>query len=335
MSGRVFRGVEIAGLRSDEERVSRIAAEIASPGVELREEGEVVRYRVYVPLAGSSSAARRLRDLWDELGGAPAATLRAFREPERDWGTEARRSFRGTAVGPFWIGPPWIEPPAERLAVRINPGRAFGTGLHPTTRIALRLLAGPAGRRAAEPAERSTRRVGRTASHRRSRRAGQPTAGARTLTGARVLDLGAGSGVLGLAALALGATRVVALDVDPHALANAAENRALNKGSPRLHLIAGSLPALAPSLTFDLVLANLETAILTSLLPRLARLLSPGGRLMVSGVTREQHEGLLAVARGEGLRCRRRLSEVGWWGAQLESRGLPTRPPSWVGGARP
>jgi ribosomal protein L11 methyltransferase len=137
------------------------------------------------------------------------------------------------------------------------------------------------------------------------------------LSRARVLDLGTGSGVLALAALALGAGRVVALDVDRHALENASENGALNAAGRRLRVVAGSLDSLSRRAAFDLVLANLETAILCPLLPRLATVLAPAGRLLVSGVTTAQRAAFLVAAEAQGFECRRRFSEAGWWGGEL------------------
>jgi ribosomal protein L11 methyltransferase len=304
MVERVFRGVEIAGRPEDEELVARLAAEVGSPGVEQREADDGVLYRLYFPPTAPRETARGIRARWLRLGGTPAAAPRAFEEPECDWGARARGSFRGTRVGPFWIGPPWVAAPKDRLAIRINPGRAFGTGLHPTTRVALRLLTGarPAGAgEAREPAgARGTRSAG-------------------PLRGARVLDVGTGSGILAIASLALGASRVTALDVDLHALANAAENRSLNAGSGRLDLVAGSPSALATVREFDVVLANLEAPILLPLLPELARALAPAGRLLASGVTVGQRLELVEAAARRGLRVRRRASESGWWGALLEA----------------
>lgn len=302
MGERVFRGVEIAGRPEDEELVARLAAEVGSPGVEQREAGEGVLYRLYFPSTAPREIARGLRARWLRLGGAPDVAPRAFEEPERDWG--ARGSFRGTRVGPFWIGPPWVAAPKDRLAIRINPGRAFGTGLHPTTRVALRLLtsAAPAGDGGAR--ERAGARGKRPAA---------------PLRGARVLDVGTGSGILAIASLALGASRVTALDVDLHALANAAENQSLNVGSGRLELVAGSPSALAPGREFDVVLANLEAPILVPLLPELGRALAPAGRLVASGVTLGQRLELVEAAARHGLRVRRAASESGWWSALLES----------------
>jgi ribosomal protein L11 methyltransferase len=280
---RLYRGVEVLGEAADEEVVARIASEIESPGVELREdEGEGVRYRVYFPDGLPLHTALRLQTLWREYAGREPAALRPFAERESDWVAATREAFTGTEVGPFWIGPPWLEPPPRCRAIRINPGRAFGTGLHPTTRLVLRLLL------------------------------------LRVTSGTRVLDLGTGSGILALAALALGAGRVTALDLDSHALLNARENAALNSFSGAIRFVAGSLDALAPGgHAFDLVLANIEYATLLPLLPRLVSALAPEGQLAVSGITLGQRPGFLDAARAEGLASWGEVEEDGWWGAVL------------------
>jgi ribosomal protein L11 methyltransferase len=112
-------------------------------------------------------------------------------EPVRDGWEDAWREFhRGALVGPVWVGPPWEDPPAEALAVVIDPGRAFGTGSHPTTRLALELLAE------------------------------QPRGS--------LLDVGCGSGVLAIAAARLGFGPVAAGDNDPVALEVTRENAERN-----------------------------------------------------------------------------------------------------------
>ena len=262
--------------------MARIAAEIASPGVEIREEGAAaVRYRMFLPGLTARDVEGRVRDLWREWTGRPARS-RSFEEPDADCSAAARAGFTGARAGAFWIGPPWIDPPAGCLAIRINPGRAFGTGLHPTTRLALGVLA----RRGAPPA--------------------------------RVLDVGTGSGVLALAAAALGARRVTALEHDLHALGNARENVALNVFGRAVRLVAGTPDALASGrAAFDLVLVNVELPLLIPLLPRLVAALAPDGRLVASGVTLEQREAFVASAAAWGTRVRHEIAEEGWWGAEL------------------
>lgn len=109
---------------------------------------------------------------------------------EPDWGERWRAFHRPIRVGPLWIGPPWEEPDAGALAVVVDPGRAFGTGAHPTTRLCAEHLC------ALEPAS--------------------------------LVDLGCGSGVLSIAAAKLGFSPVTALDVDPAAVAATRENALAN-----------------------------------------------------------------------------------------------------------
>lgn len=134
-------------------------------------------------LAAYTNSAGEER-IWQAFGGAAAS------EVEEDWLDRWRQFHKPVRVGGLWVGPPWEEPDREAIAVVIDPGRAFGTGGHPTTRLCLELL---------EVQERGS-----------------------------VLDVGCGSGVLSIAAAKLGFAPVLAFDVDPQAVAatelNAGEN---------------------------------------------------------------------------------------------------------------
>ena len=154
----------------------------------------------------------------------------------------------------FLIQPAWDEAgaaPANRHVLRLNPGMAFGTGLHPSTRLCLVLL----------------EELG--------------------LQGAEVLDVGTGSGILALGALRLGAMRVVATDTDPTALPVVAENASYNDVvcGPAGPLVpfSGSLP---PPAEFDVVVVNILPHVIVSLLDRdaLASYVAPTGRLILSGI---------------------------------------------------
>jgi ribosomal protein L11 methyltransferase len=157
-----------------------------------------------------------------------------------DWPERWRRFHRPVRVGRLWVGPPWIEPEADAVAVVIDPGRAFGTGGHPTTRLSLELLAGlePRG---------------------------------------SVLDIGCGSGVLAIAAAKLGFAPVVALDRDSDAVVVARTNAAANGVDVAVEIAdAGSdgLPAA------DVAFANITLEAVESAAPHIdARRLVTSGYL--------------------------------------------------------
>ena len=161
--------------------------------------------------------------------------------------------------------PSGCEPdgPAAGPVVRIEPGLGFGTGEHATTRALLRWIhdGGPFD---------------------------------------RVLDVGTGSGILALAALAGGAIAAIGLEPDGMALENAARNRDLNRACG-LALVRGSMDALAPGARFDLVLANLDAPTLGRLLPALAGRVAVGGRLGVAGLLGADRSGILDRSREAGL----------------------------------
>lgn len=137
-----------------------------------------------VELAAYTNAAGEER-IWQAFGGAAASDV------EEDWQDRWRQFHKPVRVGSLWIGPPWETPDADAIAVVIDPGRAFGTGGHPTTQLCLELLAGE---------ERGS-----------------------------VLDVGCGSGVLSIAAAKLGFDPVTGIDFDPQAV-EATERNAADNG---------------------------------------------------------------------------------------------------------
>lgn len=211
------------------------------------------------------------------VGGAPQTTLYFPQRvddlpvdgtwvevPERDWHERWKESIEPVTVGPVTIAPPWLVAavPAGSVPVVIDMGQAFGTGHHETTTGCLAALAEmDLGRRS-------------------------------------VLDVGTGTGVLAIAARLLGAARVVGCDVDPLATAAASANAARN-GVP-LELHTGSLGSV-PAGTFDVVVANLDTATLTSLACDLVARLAPRGVLIASGVSIERRDEAVAAFAEAGL----------------------------------
>ena len=158
----------------------------------------------------------------------------------------------------LWVCPTWVEPPADaRHVLRLDPGRAFGTGTHETTALCLDWLA-------EEP----------------------------RLDGARVIDYGCGSGILALAAACFGASYVDAVDIDDDALLVARENIELNGYAERIRV---GRPDTLLEQAADVLLANILEAPLLALAPRFARLVPHGARIALSGLLTTQVPHVLAV----------------------------------------
>ena len=184
----------------------------------------------------------------------------AFRVVEdQDWTRAWMDQFQPMRFGQrLWIYPWNIEPPADdadAVVVRLDPGLAFGTGTHPTTALCLEWL------------------------------------DALDLSGLTMIDYGCGSGVLAIAALKLGAARVIGADNDPQALAASRDNAERNGVSDRLALFTPADFAEAPA---DALVANILAGPLAELAPRFAACVKPGGALALSGILRGQEEELLA-----------------------------------------
>jgi len=177
---------------------------------------------------------------------------------DQDWTRAWMDQFHPMRFGRrLWIYPWNIEPPAddaEAIVVRLDPGLAFGTGTHPTTALCLEWL------------------------------------DARDLGGKNVIDYGCGSGVLAIAALELGAARVVGVDNDPQALAASQDNATRNGVADRLMLLAPEAFSEEPA---DCLVANILAGPLEELAPLFARCVKPGGELALSGILRGQESALL------------------------------------------
>jgi ribosomal protein L11 methyltransferase len=222
-----------------------------------------------------------------ELGAEILRRLMPFPEllirrlAQKDW-TEAWKEFyKPLRIGKRMV----IKPTWEKMAVKpsdivveLDPGMAFGTGMHATTRLCLQAL-------------ESYFKAGES-----------------------VLDVGTGSGILAIAAAKLGAAPVVALDNDPIAVKAAAENAALNGVGENISLFTGELadlPSFYPA-QYDLVLANILAAPLIEMMPQLKARLAPGGILILSGLIEEQAEMMTAALQQHGLTIRQELSEDDW-----------------------
>ena len=178
---------------------------------------------------------------------------------DQDWVRLTQSQFQPVAITPaFWIVPSWHEPPAgAKRVIRLDPGLAFGTGTHPTTRMCLRW----------------------TAQH----------AAARASHWTRVLDYGCGSGILAIGAALHGATHIDAVDIDPAAV----ESTRLNAIANGVTLAAG-LPDAAHG-TYPLVYANILATPLKLLAPLLCGHVAPGGDLVLAGILERQADELISA----------------------------------------
>lgn len=242
--------------------------------------------------------------------GQELPQVRWQRQADEDWSLSWKRHWQPDPVGErLLVLPAWLEVPAEhrdRLVIRLDPGSAFGTGSHPTTRLCLEALEALAG-------ERESRGQG-------------PGLG-----GLRVADLGCGSGILGLAALRLGAASVAGADIDPLAVRATVENAALNglggssaasEGPGRLTVACGSAEALATLLAgepADLLLCNILAPVIEALLPWFPRLLRRGGVGLLSGLLVEQAAGLERDLVAAGWRVEGRRQQERWGLLQIGS----------------
>lgn len=276
------------------------------------EEGPEFRYdstrpsvlRTYVPLDSQAEDTRQRIEqaLWHLGHLRPLGPLRVRRLEEQDWANAWKQHYAVLRVGArIVIVPSWLEhhPGPDDVVLHLDPGMAFGTGLHPTTQLCLRLL-----ERCVRPDQ-------------------------------RVLDLGTGSGILAIAAAKLGARSVLALDNDPVAVAVATENVARNGLNDKVTVAEGSLGAgrrmghwlrgdygstevptpddTASDLgSFDLIVANLIARVLIVLATDLAAALNPGGLLISSGIIDDRAGEVEFAFSNAGLHLIERHTEGEW-----------------------
>ncbi|OGU15864.1 MAG: ribosomal protein L11 methyltransferase [Geobacteraceae bacterium GWC2_53_11] len=203
-----------------------------------------------------------------------------------DWSNSWKVHFKPLRVGKrLLIVPTWEEaaPLQDDLVIRIDPGMAFGTGGHETTRLCLELL-------------ESVMENGPL------------------LTTPSLLDLGTGSGILAMAASLLGAGRILALDIDPDAIDVARENLALNQLTDQVE--CGTDPLEFLTERFDIILANILAEELVRLAPHLTERLNPGGSLILSGILAEKEPLVRAGFASQPLTYQQTLS-AGEWVAML------------------
>jgi ribosomal protein L11 methyltransferase len=238
--------------------------------------GEPVLVRAYLP--SSELGAVLVDDLRQAMVAFPHVELLAKPIYEQDWAVSWREFFGVVDTGGrVVIVPTWIEhePLPGQLVIRLDPGQAFGTGHHETTRLcllALEVLVRP---------------------------------------GIDVLDVGTGSGVLAIAAILLGAGAVTAIDIDPIAADVARANCEANGIGPEVAISAGTLTT-AHSHKYDLAVANISTDANVRLAPAFAAAVSPGGSLVLSGILSPDARRVEAAMSAGGFRLTTMRHERDW-----------------------
>lgn len=262
-----------------EKRESALAALFAAGAQGVHEDG-VALVTHFPPEVDIQTVTGAIRD------ADPGADVVVGRAADTDW-SEAWKALLSTrVVGSLSIAPPWLAINLDpSRTVVVDPGMAFGTGDHPTTRSVVRLM----------------QRL--------------------HLRDARVADLGAGSAVLSIAAAKLGARTVTAVELDPDAIGNATENVERNEVAHIVHVVEGDamllLPLIAP---VDVILANIVSSVHLALLSVMADALSSNGRAVLSGILTEERSMILEHVMASGWTVEDEDVEDIWWSTTISRR---------------
>ena len=230
---------------------------------------------------------------------------------ETDWSEAWKQHFQPVNIGRrLAIVPAWMQPPdPSKVMVQIDPGMAFGTGTHPSTQLCLEMIA--------DWMDRSPNKATEEA----SLNSAHPTP--KTSKELTMIDVGCGSGILAIAALKLGVSRALGIDVDPQAIAVARTNSQLNGISDRLELQVSSLPEILLGhfslKQADLVAANILAPVLVRMLAEgLGQLLTQHSRLVLAGILEEQISEVLSSADEQGLQLVDKRQMGDWVAIGLE-----------------
>jgi ribosomal protein L11 methyltransferase len=260
--------------------------------------------KAYLPVDASLPQVQRQMEegLWHLSRLVPIPEPVTRRLGENDWAEAWKKEFHLQRIGRHVvIVPTWeaYEPVAQEIVIRLEPGMAFGTGLHPTTRLCLRAIED------------------------------------HLAPGSTVLDVGTGSGILAIAAARLGAGSVLALDADLAAVTVARENVSMNGTIDRVVVQHGTLRGgdtvpryfvpdtdlgVLESGQFDLILINILAPVIISVAPELAARLRPGGKVVAAGLIETQERDVVEALRSEGLFPVERTQEKDWVALVTERR---------------
>ena len=280
------------------EAISEVLARFVSGGVVIESthiedepDGEGIakgslRVYGYLPFDAQLEDKKQkiLEALWHLGQIMPVSEVQTRSVANLDWAEIWKEHFQPIQIGEdLIITPVWMEVNSDqRIAIKIDPGMAFGTGTHPTTQLCLEIIAEDLVARRASRIERS----------------GSPFT---------MIDVGCGSGILGIAALKLGADAVLGVDLDPEAVESARKNAAINGIDRDLELEVGSLEEIISGGYLlsrgTLVVANILAPVIIRLLAAgLEKILANEGKLILSGILDEQEKDVLAAIQAAGLR---------------------------------
>lgn len=275
MSNKIWHAVEVEIARVGETAATTQLWAFNTTGVEISEDinsPDFITLRAYfdAPPDTEKIRAQILRNL--KLIDLPEFALRGIRSltiADQDWLAEWKKGYEPIAIGQrLLICPSWKRDQAkdtDRIVVEIDPGMAFGTGTHETTRGCLEML------------EKYWR-------------------------GGSLLDVGTGTGILAIAAIMLApGSRVIGFDVDPEAIEVARENAAINGVADDIEIEVNKLSSFHGQ-EFDVAMANLTADVIIPLASEFPQVLKPQGALIVSGILREQGDDVISSLEKQGFK---------------------------------
>lgn len=220
------------------------------------------------------------------MAADPAGSYLVAPAGDVDWATAWRVHARQVTLGALTIAPPWLaEGLDRRRTIVIDPGMAFGTGDHASTRGAILLL---------QDAVRQ---------------------------GDTVADLGSGSGILSIAAARLGASHVWAIEMDPEAQSNAAANVDDNAVDDVVQLLEGDAATLLPLVApVDVIAANILSSVIVDLLPVMTEAITPGGFAVLAGILEREQDLVIDALRDHDWELQKTVVEEEWWSALARRR---------------
>ncbi len=289
-TGKIWHKVTMSVAKDDADMVRRAIQSFHCCGIQSEDEGKGREHLdAYFDDAIEPAALKAHLEIIAELisaAGGPATSARRLRlgaietVPEEDWAEEWRRNWKPVRVTErLVVCPSWEKFPASpgQTVIYIYPRMAFGTGAHPTTQICLKLI------------ERCM------------------------AEGARVLDIGSGSGILAIAAVKLGARKVVAVEMDEQAIENATENCRFNRVLSKVEILCERFGSRQLRRAFDLGICNMLGHEMLPLVSGITRVLD-GKRLIASGLTAKSAVEFKREMRLRGWRFEKTLQDGEWVG---------------------